>query len=373
MKNNELANLKINSDLLKTCTHPNRHQSVNFSNYKHSFKVYLNRFFNKKINYLWAVLFFLFFIFIISCVIFYKYSPIEPVCDSMLAANLPNYKNRVIMRKFSPDDPLLKLILNEHSLNKSLGIIKSFQKTNESTFLEHDPYALLESITGQKIKHYFGTNIYKTDRFSFFSHSIGYSILISISAIILQWTLGSYLGSLTGYHSEKTGSKIGFHLVNIINVLPFLIICIFVFKLIGYTHFLAIITLGVFGSVSFFYTSYSNALEIKTREYIQAYKSSGMSDNWIIFHIAFVENLWVNLALFGENLSLNMLVLSSLAFFNIKSIENYLNIGNVFKDIINDLSNMSYVIYVTLVTTFFILISKIFSIKLYKASVANLV
>lgn len=344
-------------------------QIAKVANYKSNFQLFWNRFFSKKINYFWLFLF-LSFILLIICIssiaLALNYSPYKPVLESELATNLPNYYSPITSRKFFTDNPVLQIIRENDDLHHT--IIKSTLNINDYVILEYDPYALIKSLSGKNYYFLFGTNAFRIDRFSFFVYSFLVTISLSILAIIFQFLIGTLLGSIIGFYSDKTTSKISYYLFSSINIFPFLIINILLFKVVGYSYVNALAIISIFGSISFFYIAYANTLDLKNKEFIFAYRSFGASPMWILMRIIFVENIWLNLTLFSDNLSLNMLVLAALSFFNIKNVEESLNIGNVFKDLIADLSNIGYTLFVIIITSLFIIINKIFGIVMYRNS-----
>ncbi|WP_029513563.1 ABC transporter permease subunit [Mycoplasmopsis primatum] len=364
-------NLSSNIDKSKLIFSTNKKSEAKIENRINSFQLFWNRYFSKKINYLWLTLFVSFFLLIIILILIsaiLKYSPDKPTLQSDLAINLPNYFSPIKSTKFSYDDPLLKLIIQQDLKDPNSNIIYNKSLIADIVLLEYNPYALIKSLSGKNYYFFFGTNAYKIDRFSFFVHSFGYSILISIIALIIQWLIGTYLGSVIGFYSQKTSCKIGYYVFNLLNIFPTLIVCLFLFSLAGYNHSSAIFILSVFGSVSFFYIAYANSIELKNQSFIWTYKVDGASNQRILHNIIFVENLWLNLTLFADSLSMNMLILASISFFNVPRINESLNIGNVFKDLINDLTNINYTMFVTIITSLYIIVFKLFSLSLYQAS-----
>lgn len=138
------------------------------------------------------------------------------------------------------------------------------------------------------------------------------------------------------------------------------------FKVVGYSYVNVFVIISIFGLISFFYIVYVNILDLKNKEFIFVYCLFGVLLMWILMYIIFVENIWFNLIFFLDNLLLNMFVLVVLLFFNIKNVEELLNIGNIFKDLIVDLLNIGYILFVIVIISFFIIINKIFSIVMYR-------
>ncbi|MBZ4203931.1 ABC transporter permease subunit [Mycoplasma tauri] len=342
------------------------------SNYKSPFSLYIKRFFNSKINWLWLGLFLgvvLSLIIMQIITIFQGYSASKPVFDSELAVSLPNYNNPIISKRFEYDDELFKLIQKTNELKPQYQIINKITPSSDIKIVEYNPYAFIEAISGKKYVLFFGTNANKIDRFVFYIHSLSISIGISLLAILIQWLLGTFIGTVIGFYSRKNFGKVGYSIFSALNIFPFLIICLILFNAFGYSHLNAIVIFSFFGSVNFFYISYSNTLNLKNKDYIYAYIASGASQKWILFNVIFRENLWLNITIFADNLSLNILVLGSLAFLKVKNIDQNLNIGAVFNDIIADLNNKSYILFVSIFTSTLIISFKLFSLSLYQASV----
>ncbi|RMX34980.1 ABC transporter permease subunit [Mycoplasmopsis fermentans] len=356
---------------LFTLTH-HKHFQVNISNNKSEFKQYLIRFFSKKINIALVSIIGIFLLFLTLSAIFSPYSPKTSVIDSQLAYNLPNYLNASITKKFAQSDPLYQFILQTQKDYPNLKIVINETPDFDLVNLTYNPYQLLYALKGTNYIFLYGTNSQGIDRFSFFIHSFGISILVTFVAALIQLFLGTFLGSIVAYYSNKSSAKFSYYLISTINIVPFLIVVFLIFKISSYNHLNAILILGFIGSLSFFYSSYSIGLEIKNSEFILAYKANGLSNRRIIYKIIFIHCLWRNIALVSDSLSLNMLALASLAFFNIYKIDQSLNIGNVFKDIVDNLKNVEYTIFVSILASFYVILVKFLGINFFIASVPKL-
>ncbi|WP_027120783.1 ABC transporter permease subunit [Mycoplasmopsis lipofaciens] len=362
MKNNNHSNINVND--LKFAN--KKVKQISVSNFKPEWKLFLNRFFGKKINWILVFTFFILLFFISISAIFYSYSPKLAILDSELSYNLPNYSHKATITKtLEPNSAFLKLLIQLNNKNSNL-IISNIQVFDKYEVV-YNPYILLNLLTGKNYYLLFGTNELGIDRFSFFIHSFGWTIFITLITCLLQLFLGTFIGTYFGYYSKKTISKINYYLVSTINVIPFLIIIVLIFNLVSYSHIKTIIILSCIGSVNFFYSSYSITINVKNMEYIVAYRSSGLSDFRIIM-IILKQNIWKNLPIISESLALNILALASLTFFNVYGIDKYLTIGNVFRNLIDNFENISYTIFVILITSFYILLVKILGINLYIAS-----
>ncbi|UUD35575.1 ABC transporter permease subunit [Mycoplasmopsis caviae] len=364
------SHLEFESSLFVKAHH--KHFLVNVTNNKSEFKQYLGRFFRKKINIFLVSLIAILLVFLTLSAIISPYSPKKSIIDSHLAYNLPNYIGASITKKFSSDDNFYQLILNMQKNNPHLRIVVNETPSFDLVNLTYNPYQLIYAIEGKKYILLFGTNSSGIDRFSFFIHSFGTSILITFIATLFQLIIGTFLGSIIAYYSNRSSAKFSYYLIGTINIIPFLIIVFLFFKITSYNFFNALLILSTIGSLSFFYSSYSIGLEIKNKEFILAYKSSGVSNWRIIYRIIFCHCLWRNIALVSDSLSLNMLALASLAFFNIYKIDQSLNIGNVFKDLIDNLRNIQYTIFVSTITSLYVILVKFLGINLFIASVPKL-
>ncbi|EFF41824.1 ABC transporter permease subunit [Mycoplasmopsis alligatoris] len=183
--------------------------------------------------------------------------------------------------------------------------------------------------------------------------------------------LGVISGVLIGYSTNKI-LKIPYYIISSFSIIPYIIIAIFLFSILGYTHFLAIIILGIIGLPQFFFSSYSYTQELKNKDYILASKALGASFFRITILLITREVLFKQLSLFSENVSITLLILASLSFFNVKGISDYLNIGNVFKQIIDNFKNYLFSFTVIFTSALYIIILKLLGINIYIAMQPNL-
>ncbi|WP_051617769.1 ABC transporter permease subunit [Mycoplasmopsis iners] len=340
-------------------------QPFSLTNKQSTFVRYWKRFFALKINWLIVGLIIAFLLFIYLSIIFYPYQPYTKIENNILFNGLPNYSSPLVFQKFTFDSPIYELIKQQNAIDPRI-IISETQAVDKVNVV-YDAYLLLETIYHKKFILFFGTNANGFSRFSNLIHSLGWTIWFTISISILQMLLGVLLGTIFGYFSKKKAIQISYFLFNTFTIIPFLIIIILIFQATAYTNLKAVLFLTLFGFINFFYLAYNKTISICNQEYILSYKTVGLGNFRIICKYILPQVLMLAISLITENISLNILVLSSLAFFNVKGLENTLNIGNIFKQIIIDYSNVSYVVFAIVLISGFVLLTKLFGINLYVA------
>lgn len=347
--------------------HFSNKNSVNFSpsNPENSFKRYLKRFFKKKLNWAILTLFILFILFVYITSLSYKYSSSQPVKNNELFLDLPNYSLNLIFKKFNLDDPIYRIIKNNNEINPNIIISESF--VSDKVNLTYRPYLLLKTIYNENYVLLFGTTSLGISRFSNFINSMSKTILIILGIILIQLIIGVILGTYFAFYSKYAPIKISYFLFNTISLVPFIVLSIIIFKFLGYSDSKYVLVTSLLGFINFFYNAYNETNIIKNKEYINAYKSIGLGNQRIIWKIIIPSIFFSILSTIGENISLNLLILSSLAFFNIPNIETSLNIGNVFRQIIVDKNNVEYIIFVIFNISFFVFITKLLSLKIHLA------
>ncbi|WP_051677965.1 ABC transporter permease subunit [Mycoplasmopsis opalescens] len=356
---------KFHKSLFHLTTH--EHNSNNFAFQKSTFKLFFNRFSNNKIAIIAVIISFLLSLFLILSAIFYRQPYNESVQNSFLFYNLPNASNPQTFQKFNYNDPMINFIVEHHKINND--IIKSLVQSNDQILITYDPYALIYSVFGKKVYYVFGTDANGFDLFSLFINSLGFSILITIIAGLIQLFIGAILGTYLGYFALKNISKLSSYLFNTVAIIPYLILAFLIFNYTGYSHVNAILILGLLGTISVFYSAFAYSNELKNKEFISSYIVSGLSNNRIIWKIIMPQILFKLLSVLTDNIALMLLTLAALAFFNIENIIKYANIGNVFKNVLDQLDNVVYTVFVISLTSLYIVLLKIIGLNLYVASI----
>ncbi|UUM19626.1 MULTISPECIES: ABC transporter permease [unclassified Mycoplasma] len=290
----------------------------------------------------------------------YQSSSYTPMHDSFLTYNLPSSLSPITTRTFdkgSFTDYLFKL---QAQGTITLDRIKNFQSTYTLTY---NPYQLIQAITNQKLFYLLGTNQNGVDNLAILLNSFSLTFLILIISTLIQGVLGIYIGTTLGYFYQGKTSKVSFWAISVFMIIPFLFLNIIIFNLTGYSFTKAILILGLIGFFSIFYFAYNNAVLVVQKQYILAYRVLGLSSWKIIYRIVKV-NFFTCLPLLAEQLSLGLIALASLSFFNIKDIYQYSNIGNLYKQIIDNPSNISLFVCTFIISILFIILLKLIASKI---------
>ncbi|AWX69838.1 ABC transporter permease subunit [Mycoplasmopsis anatis] len=347
----------------------NKVESNSFAN-QNSNKFFV-RFFSKKINLVFTVLLFLFIIWILLSLFLYPYKYDEVVLNSHLSYNLPNIFNPYITKSFNYDNEY-DLIIKLASENK-IEIIKTVYSENIVS-LTYNPYKLINALSLEKnnieILHFipwFGTNNEGYDNYSIFINSFGITILISIISCFIAILVGNSLGTILAYRFNFNLS-IDKLLISTISLIPSTLISILLFNIFGYKHWLAIIILSIIMIPVFFFSAYPDTKELKNSLLIDAYKVNGYSQIKIIFNVIFPRVLARSLSLVIDQFTVVILILSSISFYNVEGIKESLNIGNLFKYILDNFSDFYLTSLVIFGICFYIVTLKILTVNLYICS-----
>ncbi|VEU74903.1 dipeptide transporter [Mycoplasmopsis citelli] len=349
--NNKFSFTKVNSTYLENQNFKN---SVNYSLTK--------RFFKNKLNLTLVIITICWIFGIWIANLTYQNSSYIPDHDSFLTYNLPSSLYPIISRSFDKGpytDYLFKL--QDQGIIK-LDNIKNFQSTFTITF---NPYNVIEAISGKHLFYLLGTNYNGVDNLAILLNSFSLTFLILLISALIQGILGIYIGTTLGYFYQGKTSKISFWIISVLMIIPFLFLNIIVFSLSGYSFIKAILILGIIGFFAIFYFAYNNTVIIMQKQYILAYKVLGLSPWKIIYRIVKI-NFFTCLPLLAEQLSLGLISLASLAFFNISDIYQHANIGNLYKQIIDNPSNIGLFICTFTISILFIILWKMLAINVAK-------
>ncbi|WP_025755578.1 ABC transporter permease subunit [Mycoplasmopsis cricetuli] len=340
----------------------NNNNKLNLSNISKK-QLFWKSFWNKKINKFLIFLFLLINFILILCSLFYPYSSLKADFDSKLVQNLPSVLTPKITRSYEKDAFVDYLFyLKENNLLNIENIINY-----QSTFtLTYNPYQLLRTLDPTHNYFFiFGTNHNGIDNFAIFINSFLVSLIILILCAIFQLILGLVFGTIIGYYYNFKLPKITHWSASVIMIVPFLLMSLILFQTFGYSFWKAVLILTFIGFFPVFYNSYNYSASLVSKDFIVAYKVLGLSDLkiiWKITKICFFEML----PLIGEQFALGLLSLAALSFFEIPNIYNYNNIGNLYKQIIDNPNNILLFIATFMLSVFYIGWFKIISFSLTK-------
>lgn len=329
------------------------------------------RFFSKKINLIFTILLTLFFIWIILSLLFYPYKYNQVILNSHLSYNLPNVFNPYITKSFNYDSEY-QLILRLASENK-VEIVNTIYAENLVS-LTYNPYKVINALSIEnnnfeiiKFIPWFGTNQEGYDNYSIFINSFGLTILISLISCFIALLIGNSLGVFLAFKCNFNVS-VDKLFISTISLIPSTLISIILFNIFGYQHWLAIVILSIILIPVFFFSAYPDTKELKNSLLIDAYKVNGYSESKIIFNIILPRVLKKSISLICDQFTVAILILSTVSFFNVQGIKESLNIGNLFKYILDNFNDYYLTTLVIFGVCFYIVVLKILTINLYICS-----
>ncbi|WP_036464118.1 ABC transporter permease subunit [Mycoplasmopsis sturni] len=328
--------------------------------YKHRF---WKNFWKKKTNKFLIISLIIFLLLIVCLSIFNPFSATKPVLNSELVQDLPPYYAPIITKTFdkSPFTDYLFYLDRTSSFH-----IINYINYQSNFIITYNPYELLRQINPDFHAYFLlGTNFNGVDNLAIFSYSFLISIIIVVLSSFIQLILGSYAGVFLGFYFQRNIPKFSYWLISIIVTIPFLLINIIIFNLIGYSFLKAILVLSLVGFFPIFYASYGQTSQLVTLDYVNAYKITGLS-TLKIMHKILKEILLANLPLLSEQITLGFLSLASLSFFNIAEITTQINIGNLYKQIIDNQNNWPLFTLTLISSIGFVATTKLLSFNLAK-------
>lgn len=148
----------------------------------------------------------------------------------------------------------------------------------------HDPYE--QNITQRllppawmdqgKPEHILGTDNVGRDLFSRILYGTRISLVVGLSAVVLQVLIGVLLGLLAGYYGGKTDTVISF-MVNAMMGFPFILLALSLVAVLGPSLRNIIIALGLTGWPVFTRVTRMETIRLREQEFIMAAVSLGFS------------------------------------------------------------------------------------------------
>lgn len=151
-------------------------------------------------------------------------------------------------------------------------------------FAPHDPYEqnIMQRLLppawmdGGKSDHLLGTDHVGRDLFSRILYGTRISLIVGLSAVILQVLIGVVLGLLAGYYGGKTDAAISF-LVNAMMGFPFILLALSLVAVLGPSLRNIILALGLTGWPIFTRVTRMETIRLREQEFVMAAVSLGFS------------------------------------------------------------------------------------------------
>ncbi|MBN0970811.1 ABC transporter permease subunit [Mycoplasma phocoeninasale] len=346
------------------------------------------RFFQKKANIASIVILVIVVLASLIALFFIKNSPAKSIdSNSNFVNNLPSI-NQLVVHNFErgPQVDFIREIAKLEA-NRAFQVNESpqFQIFFDSALdsggditvntdiitLVYNPYDLIKAInlnTDAKISLPYtilGTNQNGVDLYA----RINVSILITLTTIILAIAINIFIGfslaAVYAFNRSKWYANLIDKVASVLGSIPELIwifiLCIF----LGTQWYWILLAFVLISWISYYEIAKNEISVLIKREYISAAIVVGLNKFQIIYRHLFKAILPTMLILVVDRLAINILIISSLAFLDLITNENNLNIGTILKEaLLSARSNWVYITLVSLYLTVFSISLKLFNISL---------
>lgn len=146
-----------------------------------------------------------------------------------------------------------------------------------------DPYSttVMNARPGEE-GHILGTDDVGRDLLSRIIYGGKVSLMVGILSAMISLAIGIPLGLLAGYYGGAVGNAI-MRLADIFQAFPSMILILVIVSITGPSIKVVILVIGVIGWTSIGRLVYSNVLSVKKKEYVEAAKTTGVSDTGVMF------------------------------------------------------------------------------------------
>jgi peptide/nickel transport system permease protein len=146
-----------------------------------------------------------------------------------------------------------------------------------------DPNAILEdSAYGPSLKHIFGTDDLGRDIFSRTLHGARISLSVGMVAVIIAITLGTFLGSISGYYGGLTDSFI-MRSVDVMLSFPTIFLILAIQVMLTPSIYNVMVVIGLTSWMGVTRLVRGEFLSLKERDFVEAARAIGVSNFGIIF------------------------------------------------------------------------------------------
>jgi len=142
---------------------------------------------------------------------------------------------------------------------------------------------IMERLQGPSWEHWFGTDELGRDILARILHGARVSLLIGISAVGVSLVVGGAFGALAGYYGGRLDSII-MRAMDVFLCLPDVLLAMAIVAAFGKTMLNLVIAIGLSFAPKFSRVVRSAVMGVRENEYVEAARSIGARDLWIIRH-----------------------------------------------------------------------------------------
>ena len=140
---------------------------------------------------------------------------------------------------------------------------------------------LREAYQTPSAQHWFGTDSQGRDLYSRVIYGIRTSLLYGIAATAISLVTGGLLGAIAGYYGGKI-DEIIMRFMDILLAIPSLLLAISLVAALGTSNANMLLAMGLSSLPSYCRTLRGEILRIRKTDFVEAAKSAGAKDSWII-------------------------------------------------------------------------------------------
>ena len=147
-----------------------------------------------------------------------------------------------------------------------------------------------ERLQSPSMAHIFGTDELGRDIFARIVHGARISLAIGLSAIGVSLLVGGFFGSIAGFYGGRLDNVI-MRAMDVFLCLPEVLLALAIIAAFGNTMTNLVIAIGLSFSPKFSRVVRSAVMSVRDNEYVEAARSIGAKDGWIIRHHILINGM----------------------------------------------------------------------------------
>ena len=172
---------------------------------------------------------------------------------------------------------------------------------------------VLQRLKPPSAEHFFGTDEMGRDMILRVIYGLRYSYSLAIGAVVMAFTVGTFMGSLAGYFGGRIDTII-MRTTDIMSSVPTILLGMVIVSVLGGSALNLLLAIGITASPMFVRMSRASLLTVRGNEYIEAAQAIGMSNFRIVFTQALPNALSPLIVTLTSRMGTAILEIASLSF-----------------------------------------------------------